>query len=333
MPAASPIESFRMQQLDDIEIERFLQDETEPVGTSPGDCRERRHTLGVALILIVFFVATGLVVLVTRPRSNSSRAVERDKALLPPPATASFTDKDDEIPDLSLYDALHGDRRNDDGLSTNATLQHYLKRNARECASLKGKLPLNSFEEKIMGANCGWGYSLENANDGPSDNWTVTFVYDNVEVDKFGGCWESNGTCPFSPKCKFNIVQNVQDVKGDVVVLHQKHASKQVNRLSESFKGIRVIFAREAVWPFPRPFTQKRLEFDFEMGVHFYAGITSPTFLGTPRQYLNGEGVSLCCVYICKAIILQLTLMPDYSILHPHARTVCSSARTSKFRN
>lgn len=152
------------------------------------------------------------------------------------------------------------------------------------CSEAKAKnYSRSSVEYKVAAANCGWGYDYLNSA-GAKKKWKVYLAGPGWThaIHDLSGCPR---TCPNSPKCEIRmaIVHPSKIYDGDVVVYFQTDTSSLVHAFPPNKRKIyQVIYWREAVFSHPSIKEQKTV--DFEMGVHYYAGLPNPSFARAPAQ-------------------------------------------------
>jgi hypothetical protein len=163
------------------------------------------------------------------------------------------------------------------------TLKHF----SQLCLQNLDTLVPGTIQYELAAADCGWKYDYLSS-PAKKKEWKVYFYGEGWRPDilDLSGC---PMYCPLSPKCRLRVTTRLSEiVDGDLVVIFQSEANELIQRVPQfgSKKQYKVLYWREAQLLGPSLPTQK--QFDFEMGVHYYAGLINPNFIRRPVQYLSG---------------------------------------------
>jgi len=151
------------------------------------------------------------------------------------------------------------------------------------------KVRKGTFEFEVLSADCGLGYDFANSTS-KYRPWKVALygsAFDSSgNILNLSGCLVGAGKCPQSPQCQvFTTRSQNQALAADVVVIFQNDVNL-IHALPKRDGQYRILYWREAFFAAPSPQTQKK--FDFEMGVHYFAGLLNPQFFRTPTALLGG---------------------------------------------
>jgi hypothetical protein len=154
-----------------------------------------------------------------------------------------------------------------------------------------------SWQYEVRAADCGAGYDFKNAATKPQNKHLKIALYgpDMYHLVHLSGC--PNGghlQCPWHAGCQFTIANKPGQIKdADVVVVStQEHEKIEDAIIKKDFMDdkdpgqYRVLYYREAYWP-SVPVGIQKTDFDFEMGIHYRAGVLNPIYLRRPRTLLS----------------------------------------------
>jgi len=147
---------------------------------------------------------------------------------------------------------------------------------------------------QVRRADCGSGYVPSNSTALHKHMRIVLWGngFDHGGMLELSGCPVGYACGPIHPMCFFERGYHAGQVKSaDVVVISAydagdvlKVAPRRKTKVPGKLRPYRVLYWREAFWPTVSVGWQQH--YDFEMGVHFFAGVTNPTMLRRPHQLL-----------------------------------------------
>jgi hypothetical protein len=262
---------------------------SELTGEALNSTSKRNRTVTILIILMILLVVGIVFLMSSGERRNSDVwGVDRNKDTISQ-APSEFSLISKRVNDISEYsgphpafDSLlatfHHEENKEWSIAqgNSSLLLSYAKELSEKCVG-NAKLVFQNLNQSheyfqsILKAECGLVYNPLNGLTKNKQSWVVHFVgnlWSEPGIIKPSGCPDK---CPLHPNCQlvytpsFRTIPNVM-----VVAAHDSFAVEQMNKIysSELYK---VIYWREAKWPAPS--TQIQLETDFEMGIHFWAGI------------------------------------------------------------
>lgn len=153
------------------------------------------------------------------------------------------------------------------------------------------QLEKGSKEYLLREADCGTGYPFVDTKKGnPSPANIVLYGEGFKEHFGLSGCPIGTGRCTHHPRCSFVLTTNFRDAavwKADVIVVTNMDANDiaVLSERSQKPKVRRILYWREAYWPYLSPGVQKN-QFDLEMGVHYTSGLVNPNYLRKPKTLI-----------------------------------------------
>ncbi|KAH9254037.1 hypothetical protein BASA81_007912 [Batrachochytrium salamandrivorans] len=231
---------------------------------------EKRPRYAIAACVLFLLLVLVISVAVLAPKRQRHQADSNSTDL------ESFVLGEDPEDD---YTFPFADRFNFDNLTGKRVYEQQLGETVKYCA-VASTAQLSERDLKIKQADCGDGYAFRNSSSisKPFKVLLLGSAWRKDNVRDLSGCPLGEGKCPLSPLCTFAQADKYSSSQSppDVTVVFQTQHQLQSN------SRYRVLYWREAM--FPGPLTLEG--FDFEMGVHLFAGLPNPYFMETPREYL-----------------------------------------------
>lgn len=225
---------------------------------------EKRPRYAIAACVLFLLLALVLGVAVLAPRRPQTHGHDSN-------STDFGEDPEDTFP--------FADRFTFDNLTGKRVYEQQLGETVKYC-SAASSAQLSAKDLKIKQADCGDGYAFRNSSSTfkPFRVLLLGSAWKKDNVRDLSGCPLGEGKCPLSPLCTFAQADKYpsQTLAADVTVVFQTQHQLQ------SSSPYRVLYWREAMFPGPSTLDG----FDFEMGVHLFAGLPNPYFMETPREYL-----------------------------------------------
>jgi hypothetical protein len=239
-------------------------------------------------IAIISFILFLFIIFVTTPiNKKHSSAVSVTPSTTTTQSNSNTNTNDHE--ESNLFQQLFSTE--DDDLQFELAGEHV---NCNQ-SFLNSLLPTTSWQYQVRAADCGAGYDFHNAATRTMETKTKIVLYGSEmpNLVHLSGCPNGGGhlQCPWHPDCSFTIVptggeHHLQDADVVVVATRDYHSLLQHHNKKEN--QFRVLYYREAFWP-GVPVPVQLSEFDFEMGIHYRAGILNPLYLRRPRTLLNTQ--------------------------------------------